>query len=331
MMYIDSKVLFFIIIVVFFVAACIMKILMEYDDDPFEGPHIIIQFDVSGRHKPNFDDYVEEWIIALPKHGIDIKQQVDEELEKWDKECEDYISNCMLWKKRKKGFYQEKRKEITQDDYKMFIFDFKRDQTRYRQSDYERHPYTVENTVFSLKLSLKELLERDDELVERATEYRNLIDVYNYYKTTFGRLGCDGNNGNIRLFYNAVAGRNAFHDINSFGENVIEMSTALKDDAGVMSHEYTHGIISRETGLGNSKIPGAINEAYADIMGELSVSNTDWVMIDRDMSTPKKYVDPNSITPNSDNDMGYVHSNSTIISNACYKMHSNGISKDRLA
>lgn len=171
----------------------------------------------------------------------------------------------------------------------------------------------------------------DERIVERATEYRNLIDVYNYYKTTFGRLGCDGNNGNIRLFYNAVAGRNAFHDINSFGENVIEMSTALKDDAGVMSHEYTHGIISRETGLGNSKIPGAINEAYADIMGELSVSNTDWVMIDRDMSTPKKYVDPNSIDPNSDNDMGYVHSNSTIISNACYKMHSNGISKDRLA
>ena len=59
----------------------------------------------------------------------------------------------------------------------MFIFDFKREQTRYRQSDYERHPYTVENTVFSLKLSLKELLERDDELEE--IEYETTISKWN--------------------------------------------------------------------------------------------------------------------------------------------------------
>ena len=177
MMYIDSKDLFLIFVAVLFISVCILKILIAYNDDPFEGPHIIIQFDVSGRHKPNFDDYVEEWIIALPKHGIDIKQQFDEELEEWDKECEEYISNCTFGKERKREFYQEKCKEITQDDYKMFIFDFKREQTRYRQSDYERHPYTVENTVFSLKLSLKELLERDDELEE--IEYETTISKWN--------------------------------------------------------------------------------------------------------------------------------------------------------
>ena len=108
MMYIDSKDLFLIFVAVLFISVCILKILIAYNDDPFEGPHIIIQFDVSGRHKPNFDDYVEEWIIALPKHGIDIKQQFDEELEEWDKECEEYISNCTFGKERKREFYQEK-------------------------------------------------------------------------------------------------------------------------------------------------------------------------------------------------------------------------------
>lgn len=171
----------------------------------------------------------------------------------------------------------------------------------------------------------------DERIEERATEYRNLVDVYNYYKTMFGRLGCDGYNGNIRLFYNAVAGENAFHDINSYGEHVIEMSTLLKSDAGIMSHEYTHGVITTETGLGNSKIPGAINEAYADIMGELSIATTDWIMLDRDMSNPKAFIDPNNVTPDENNDMGYVHNNSTIVSNACFKMFSNGISKDKLA
>ena len=162
----DSKYIFAIVLIVFAIVMFIVHIMMEYDDNPFDYPHINVSFDISGKHQPLYDDYVEDWIINLPNHGNDIKQQFDDALQKWDLECKEYLNGWILWKNHKHEVYQEIRKEILQDDYKMFIFEFNRNQTRYRQENYQRHPYTVENTEFMLELSLKELLKIDDELEE---------------------------------------------------------------------------------------------------------------------------------------------------------------------
>ena len=58
------------------------------------------------------------------------------------------------------------RQSVVEEDYKMFEFIFSRNQTRYRQQNYQKYAYTVQNDVYTLSLSLKTLLDIDDELEE---------------------------------------------------------------------------------------------------------------------------------------------------------------------
>lgn len=168
------KIIFGIICLVFIIVSIIMYIIIQYDDNPFDYPHIVFSFDVSGKHKPIYDDYIEEWIIDLPNHGNDIKQQFDESFHKWDILCKEYLSGCVIGVKHKNEVYHEIREEILQENYKMFIFEFTRSQTRYRQENYQKHPYTVDNTDFVLELSLKELLKIDDAL--KNIEYESTLN-----------------------------------------------------------------------------------------------------------------------------------------------------------
>jgi len=220
-------------------------------------------------------------------------------------------------------------------DMSGYYLDYNSDEDRYYLRDTTRNIYvyswTGSEDDLSAPQSWGENAYWDNDAIESsATEYRNLVDTYNYYKDNLGRLGCDGKNGTTILFYNAFFGQFARHNVNSKNQDIIEMSEDLKNNVEIMVHEYTHGVAYHETGLSNYKISGAINEAYADIMGQLYLSNPNWIMMDRNITTPYSFVDPSNVTPNQENDMGYVHNNSTIVSNACYKMYSNGISKEKL-
>lgn len=169
----EPKYICLLVILVFAIGFLIMHILIEYENNPFEDPHITISFDISGKHQPVYDDYIEEWINKLPNHGYDIRQKYDDALHEWDKKCKEYLSGVLLWRNHKNEQYKEKREEILQDNYKMFIFEFKRKQTRYRQEDYQKYPYTIENTEHTLDLSLNELLDINEEL--KKIEYETTI------------------------------------------------------------------------------------------------------------------------------------------------------------
>lgn len=158
--------IFTVLILFFSTATLILYIIIKYDDNPFENLHITMSFDVSGKHKPVYDDYIEEWIIGLPNHENEIINIFDEALQEWDRQCKEYLSGCLLWRKHKNELYQTTRIDILQDNYKMFIFEFIRNQTRYRQENYQKQSYNVENIEFVLELSLKELLKINDELKE---------------------------------------------------------------------------------------------------------------------------------------------------------------------
>ncbi len=92
----------------------------------------------------------------------------------------------------------------------------------------------------------------------------NLALVYDYYEARHQRLSIDGQGGSIVGVIN-VPINNAYwqNDIVTFG-NEDKWAHAL-DFAG---HEMTHGIIEKSAGLIYQDQPGALNEAFADILGE---------------------------------------------------------------
>ena len=113
-----------------------------------------------------YDDYIDEWIIGLYSHDKEIHRKYDNAIENFDKQCTNYIEHHILWKKHKFELYKSMRNEATAQSYKMFNFKFNRNQTRYKQVNYQRYPYTVKNTVCIIEASLNDLIDVNDELKE---------------------------------------------------------------------------------------------------------------------------------------------------------------------
>jgi L-rhamnose mutarotase len=60
--------------------------------------------------------------------------------------------------------YEKMREEVTRSDYKMFQFVFYRVQTRYKQKNYQKYSYKVENEEKEILYTLSELLNISAEL-----------------------------------------------------------------------------------------------------------------------------------------------------------------------
>lgn len=134
--------------------------------NPFKYPHVTVHFDISRKRQPVYLDYIDEWIIKLPNHRQGIEDKFNSVLNDWDDKCKFYLEHCILWKSHREELYKDMRFSVIQNDYKMFEFKFSRNQTRYHQSNYQKHAYTVQNTDNILSFSLKDLLDIDDELEE---------------------------------------------------------------------------------------------------------------------------------------------------------------------
>jgi Zn-dependent metalloprotease len=171
--------------------------------------------------------------------------------------------------------------------------------------------------------------------------------VYDFYRYTLGRASYDGQGRAIYITILPNTYNNAYYSRSQglvFGHD----TEAALD---VVGHEFTHGIVDFAVGGGNGLVysgeSGAINEAYADIMGSLIEGKTGaarWLIGEdygcgsaagcalRDLSQPSRFGDPenyaNRYTGTAD--YGGVHTNSLIFSFAAYKMmtdaRTNGVS-----
>ena len=141
-------------------------IISAYFIKPFKYPHMVVYIDVSGKRKPVYEDFVDEWIIDIPDHYHGIEDKYDSALEHWDKDCERYLKRCILWRSHRRKIYENMRQEVLQHDYDMFEFVFYRNQTRYHQHSYQKQAYTVQNADHTIGLSLREMIEINDELRE---------------------------------------------------------------------------------------------------------------------------------------------------------------------
>ncbi len=174
----------------------------------------------------------------------------------------------------------------------------------------------------------------------------NLGRVYNYFRQRFERNSIDGAGGSILGVVN-VQMDNAFWNGSFIALGNLD---TWADSLDFNAHEMSHGVISRTSNLVYQNQSGALNEAFADILGEgceahYAGGNLDWILgsgLSRGLRSmkdpasipmipgvatpyPKKmsefltvtHPDPN-VANLVRNDSGGVHLNSSIINHAFY-------------
>nr|WP_199551255.1 M4 family metallopeptidase [Streptomyces sp. N35] len=171
-------------------------------------------------------------------------------------------------------------------------------------------------------------------------------EVYDYYKSNFGRAGLDGNDGFINSLVGVVEnGRpflNAFWDGSKmvYGQGGGDFRS-FAADTDVVGHEMTHGVVEHTANLVYVGQSGAMNEAIADYFGNAidlaadggSMSDPEAGLLGEDLcitasprecalrdlndgaTTSKDFI---GVTMRGDN--GGVHLNSTIFSGALWDL-----------
>lgn len=189
----------------------------------------------------------------------------------------------------------------------------------------------------------------------------NIGKTYDYYKNKFSRNSYDDRGASIvaSIHYteNGQGYDNAYwssYDSQFVFGDGYRYFTPLPRALDVIAHEYTHAVITNTANLAYQGESGALNEAYADVMGNIIEGDNDsqWLIGEdimksgagealRSMSNPEQFSQPSTVggkyyvnTSNisSSNDYGGVHTNSGVFNHAVYLMWKNGINdKDKLA
>lgn len=170
--------------------------------------------------------------------------------------------------------------------------------------------------------------------------HANMAAVYDYYKNVLGRNSFDNAGAQVKvsygygLFYKNACWNRTLQQI-AFGD-----SGGFTKALDVAGHEFTHAVINHVVGDGaNISLTqgesGALNEAYADILGNLIEGKSNkgrWQIAEdsdgtlRDMSNPSEYNQPENYKNRyvGKDDDGGVHINCGIFNFAAYKMMSDG-------
>ena len=169
----------------------------------------------------------------------------------------------------------------------------------------------------------------------------NFETTFDYYQKAHQRNSLDGNGGNVQAAVRIAQLDNAFWNGDAkmmFFGNVKPYPLALD----VVGHELTHGVTQNTADLIYELQPGAANEAFSDIFGEMVEASAqngqpDW-LLGEDLGDPfRDFKNPGSIKfgnrplpskmseyidlPNdNNNDHGGVHINSSIINHAYYML-----------
>lgn len=190
----------------------------------------------------------------------------------------------------------------------------------------------------------------------------NLGKTYDYYKNNFNRTSYDNKGASIiasvhyKEPYSYSGYDNAYWTSQGsqfvFGDGETYF-TPLSGALDVIGHEFTHAVVETTCDLEYQGQSGALNEAFADIIGNFIEGDNDsqWLIGEdimkngdaalRSMSNPEQFSQPSKVNgqyyanPNNtsaNNDYGGVHTNSGILNHAAYLMWKNGINdKSKLA
>ena len=111
-------------------------IIYKYIENPFHYPYFDETFNVSRKRNVNVLDYID-YFLNDPENWDRIKKH-EAIVRSWKKKCESYLQICHFKKRRYKQY-----KKVN-DYHHTYRFSMSRNRTRYRQSNYVRHSYVVE-------------------------------------------------------------------------------------------------------------------------------------------------------------------------------------------
>ena len=228
---------------------------------------------------------------------------------------------------------------------------------QYYLGDPERHILVADYASYEYGGTIRPLTSKDNASWsnEYLITYRNYIRVYDFYNS-YGMTSVDGFGIPILILADACESDgtpidNAFfhgydrgwalfgaNDINYYGECI-----------DVIGHEYTHGITTYAfAGDLYQNETGAVNEALSDIMGNLcemlldATEDDTWLIAEntgealRSMSFPWIYRQPTTVggkyyqrtdgKPTGYNDLGGVHTNSSLVNYIAWQLWDRGMS-----
>ena len=151
-----------ILIIVIIVLSAFIAIIIDRNKVKYDFPKIKIKIDISGRRKPSYEECIDQWIIE--NHRIKYTDMFMQVLNSWDNNWKEYLEKTWFWKKHKGEVYEEMRRKIVDANYTMFEFYFIRNQTRYKQENYQKTAYTVENVEKIIACTLNNMVKINDEL-----------------------------------------------------------------------------------------------------------------------------------------------------------------------
>lgn len=196
--------------------------------------------------------------------------------------------------------------------------------------------------------------------VTAMSDIREIVDFYNNILNT--RAFKNGRLTTIKVFINYKKGWFKFHNAYSSTDQRDLSKTQIVYGTGdnyvnnfdVTAHELTHSVIAVTIngGLNYLNQSGAINEAYADVIGNLiqneTKNQTEWDIGEglnsgaiRSLSNPNSHRQPDKIDgkymskycysnhKHNNCDQGGVHTNSGIVNKAAYLMYQNGLNDKR--
>lgn len=198
-----------------------------------------------------------------------------------------------------------------------------------------------------------------------VSAHANMAEVYDYYSDVLGLRSFDGDGAPVvvSIQYNP---RESLSDYTDGYDNAFWDSTSqqfafgdtgdLEAAVDIVGHEFTHAVVDYAVGDGDRSLDygesGALNEAYADILGTLIEGKTGsgrWLIGEDAADEPiRNLADPTSVDTDygpyrasyadrytGTGDEGGEHVNSTIFSHAAYLMMTDpatsGISDDAWA
>lgn len=176
-----------------------------------------------------------------------------------------------------------------------------------------------------------------DSDVDRS--YDILGNIYNYFKTNFGRDSFDGRGAPMKASVKMPQiGQYPCPNAGWSGYDMAACPGMVAAD--VWGHEVTHGVVQYTAGLRRGYQSGALNEGFADVFG-YAVDPDNWTMgedtrigVIRDFKNPggkstrigpmpDRMFSPNFYCGDSA-DQGGVHHNSTVLTKALYLMIAGG-------
>lgn len=147
----------------------IARIAVSMYDSPFVYPHFETKVDVSRKRQPDKWDVVDHFLCDADNR--DVLRDYARRAAVWEAEQMAFLTVCRLPFRRLRQYSEAIGCEPS------CRFDTVREQTRYRQSDYVRIPYTVVVPCDTFRVRLETLVKRNEQLA--AIGYEATLREYN--------------------------------------------------------------------------------------------------------------------------------------------------------